>query len=522
MSNRSHARQPRPLPAAFALRDLLVFGFRHLRLIVLSFLIPVAAGVALAVFQPPVFEAQSRLVVLLGREYTFQPGMGAGAVLSFGRDEIINSELEILISRPVKRNVLFALGIANLYPDLVDDVPPEAELPGDRVELALRRFERALKIEPVLQSNVLRLSFRHASADLAARALNLLVQDYMDRRRDIYRRDQSAFMIEQRDDFVRRLSELEREIETFARTNGISDLPQQLSVQLRELSDLDLQLSQATGDLEMAQARLEGARGTIKNVPREVQLYAEDVSQMAVDSAKATLLHLQLRRQELANRYNPDSPVIADVDRELAKVQAFIAGEKPRKQDARRIGRNPVHEDLEKLIADLGPQVEGFAARRAALAASVERVRDQVATLGELEMRHHQLLRDRAVMEESYKTYSFKVEEAKILEQMDQQLSTNVRVVEPALPPQRDANPRLLVVVAGVFAGLLSAFAVAFAKAAVSDVFLTPETVERQLGLKVLLALPHADGGAPEPPALGPARPLPTLAAVSGETEGVS
>ncbi|HYD65700.1 hypothetical protein, partial [Azospirillum sp.] len=90
-----------------------------------------------------------------------------------------------------------------------------------------------------------------------------------------------------------------------------------------------------------------------------------------------------------------------------------------------------------------------------------------------------------------------------------------------ALPPQRDANPRLLVSVAGVFAGLLSAFAVAFAKAAVSDVFLTPETVERQLGLKVLLALPHADGGALEPPALGPARPLPTLPAAR-EREGVS
>lgn len=507
MSSAGHPRPTRFLPDASTLRELLAFGFRHLRLIVASFLIPAAAGLAFALFQTPVYEAQSRLVVLMGREYTFQPGISASSIFSFGRDEIVNAELEIMISRPVKRAVLMTIGVRTLYPDLTDGLAPEAELPGELIDRALRRFEKALKVEPVMQSNVIRLSFRHPSPELSARALALLVQDYMDRRRDIFRRDQSEFLTEQRDDFVRRLSAVEARIESFARENGIADLSQQVSVLLRELSDLDGQINLVTGELGMTQARLESARETIKRVPRDVLLYAEDVQQMAVDSAKSTLLHLELRRQELENRYQSDSPIVADVEREIAKVKAFIASERPRKQDARRVGRNPVHEDLDKLIAELGPQADGLVARKAALNDAAAALRRRIERLGELEVEHHRLLRERAVMEETYKTYFVKVEEAKILEQMDQQVSTNVRVVEPALPPERDANPRLLVGVAGVFAGLLSAFAVAYAKASVSDVFLTPETVERQLGLRVLGALPYDERGMPEPPTLALPKP---------------
>lgn len=509
-----HHHALRFLPDASTLRELLAFGFRHLWLIIASFLIPAGAGLAFAILQTPVYEAQSRLVVLMGREYTFQPGISASSIFSFGRDEIVNAELEILISRPVKRAVLMTLGLRALYPDLTGDLPPDAEPSGEMVDRALRRFEKALRVEPVLQSNVIRLSFRHPSPDLSARALALLVQDYMDRRRDIFRRDQSAFLTEQRDDFVRRLHEVEARIESFAKENGIADLSQQVSVLLRELSDLDGQINQVSGELGMVQARLESARDTITRIPRDVLLYAENVTQMAIDSAKATLLHLELRRQELENRYLSDSPVVADVDREIAKVRAFIAAERPRKQDARRVGRNPVHEDLDKLIADLGPQVDGLTARKAALSDAAAALRRRIERLGELEVEHHRLLRERAVMEETYRTYFVKVEEAKILEQMDQQVSTNVRVVEPALPPERDANPRLLVGVAGLFAGLLSAFAVAYAKASVTDVFLTPETVERQLGLRVLGALPYDEHGVPEPPGLALPKP-PELERVS-------
>ena len=77
MSSRSHARQPRPLPAAFALRDLLVFGFRHLRLIALSFLIPVAAGVALHKGKSPL----EILQCLGGRELAAMAGATLAARL---------------------------------------------------------------------------------------------------------------------------------------------------------------------------------------------------------------------------------------------------------------------------------------------------------------------------------------------------------------------------------------------------------------------------------------------------------
>jgi uncharacterized protein involved in exopolysaccharide biosynthesis len=67
----------------------------------------------------PLFEADSTLLVLLGSEYTYRPvaGENISVTNALDREQILRTEIEILESADLHRQVIRAMTVERLYPE---------------------------------------------------------------------------------------------------------------------------------------------------------------------------------------------------------------------------------------------------------------------------------------------------------------------------------------------------------------------------------------------------------------------
>jgi uncharacterized protein involved in exopolysaccharide biosynthesis len=100
------------------------------------------------------------------------------------------------------------------------------------------------------------------------------------------------------------------------------------------------------------------------------------------------------------------------------------------------------------------------------------------------------LKRESAIMEKNYQTYTEKSEEARISDDMNRSKMANVSVIQSAAVPVKPVKPKKLLNVAlGIVLGAVSGLGFAFFSEYTSQVFSTPESVERRLGLSVLATI---------------------------------
>jgi len=167
-----------------SLRDILTILFKHKYKILIIFLATVITVTVGSFLLPPTYEAKSSLLVKFGREYVYRPEVGERSsnvgLIPLNQEEVINSEIQILTSRDLVEKVINTLGIEKIYPDLLEK-PPEGIPP---LEVAIRNFEKTLSVEGVKKSNVIQVSFQHREPQVAANAVNVLVDRLKNYRRN--------------------------------------------------------------------------------------------------------------------------------------------------------------------------------------------------------------------------------------------------------------------------------------------------------------------------------------------------
>ncbi len=96
-------------------RDVLNVLFKHQRKIVATFLVIVGAVALYTFTTTPLFEAKASLLIKLGREYVYRPEIGEERPqMALNREDMVNSELEILTSRDLAEKVIETIGIYKL------------------------------------------------------------------------------------------------------------------------------------------------------------------------------------------------------------------------------------------------------------------------------------------------------------------------------------------------------------------------------------------------------------------------
>ena len=493
-----------------ALRDILIVLFKHKYMIAIVFLIMVVSTTFINTTTTPIYQAEASLLLKVGREYVYRPEVGESRPpVQLLRQELVNSEAQILLSRTLARRVVQQIGIETLYPGIgtpppmfsirglraaLRDAlsPSHANASDDPVEKAAFSFSSNLKVGDVAKSNVVHLSFDHPNPAMAARAVNTLIEEFKSKRLEIFSGPHSEILESRLVQYERQLGDAEVMLEGFRQEHGVFAFGQQRTLLLEQLTDLDTELRKTENALEEEAKRLASLDQQKSRLQKNIPLSAEDDRFPVVDDAKSKLLALKLKEQQLLTRYHEDSMFVQDVREELKLVEEFL--ESVERDVATRVntGINPIREQLELDIIRAQAAYDALIARKAAIKVQIERLKEDLRALDlrenelaeiEREVRHHA---------KNYEQTLVKVEEARISDELDRLKIVNISIIEPAIAPLRPVRPRkaLNIVLSAIF-GLAAGIAIAFGMEFFRGGFITPVSAERRLKLRVLTSIPY-------------------------------
>ena len=469
----------------FSLRDLVTALFYYKRVVLLAFIIPCILGVIAGVLAHTSYVAQARLLVLYGSDYVFHPGnRDTGSDITLDRNQIIQGELQILLSPALAAETLQAVGPDIVYPGLPHD--------ESGLRTATTRFASDFNATSVPQSNVIEMSLRNANRTVAVQVMRELISHYISFRSGIFDKPQASGPDTQRDQFAERLRQAEESLSQFGIEHGVSNLDEQISLQIHQKADNTNQQSLTAQQIDETAARVDTLRAALAKLPPTVQMFAESGRSQQSTGLTDSLIKLQIQRRDLAARYQDDFPLVRDIDRQIGAVQSQMGANPGREGNVTRMGRNTVYDDLRKEEITLSSQLQGLQAKQAQLVAEASRIQARSDELTGLARHYRDLQRTRDVLDQSYRSIARSSEETQLSAALERAGAANVRVVQPPDAPLVGRNQGPLLMVGGVALGVLSAIAVFALLNATRQVFINVRDVERQLDLPVLLAVPLA------------------------------
>jgi uncharacterized protein involved in exopolysaccharide biosynthesis len=447
----------------------------------------------------PLYEAESSLMVRIGREYVYRPEVGrTETARTPSLSEMVNSEVEILSSRDLAEQVVREIGVQRLYPDLVELVSDEYLA----AEMAVLRLRKAASIRPVLESSVIKVGFEHEVPQLAADAVNLLVEHFKDKHVEVFGEERASKLEAQLEPRVAHLAEAEQALAEFKRQNGVFDLDAQRNLLLERRERLDQAVQAAEAELAGLQLRAgpdsQAEPPTVPELPpylrpemkeqllrqrADLELamrgFEPPVSDRLAEQASLRLLDLELEEEQLLRDYSPSSRRVKGVQEEILRVRTFLQQAETRAgvfDEARREERLARSQDLSTEIARLTSEIEllvreeerqaRIEARRSIQVLEIQRA-DQLSRLAavDLEIRNldqqeqplRRLERELVAAEAAAQTYRERVDEARITDELDREKRINVRVIEKASAPVAPSGlPRNLKLAIGGLVGLVA------------------------------------------------------------------
>jgi len=380
---------------AFSMREVLVFYYRHRAQLLRSFFGPFLLIIALSFIPTPRYEASSVLIVRLGSEYVYQPEVtnnrnGPESAIPFDRDQIFKSEVAILNSRDLHEQVIKALTLEKLYPNIVRqsplgiflqpiqnwlasldvmDVPTDEQRDQLHMAKALQRFDKRLDINLEKESAVITVSFQHADAAIAVQTLDTLLKLYMDKRKQLYLEPRA----------------------------------------------------------EMAQAQVTVTHQKAMLAAQALETFKHTYKIYSLTDQRASLLQAR-----------------AEIDRKRASINSAALDNK-----------------------------RGF-------------FNSQLDQLDKQERDYDRLEREKQIAEDEYANASHKLIEASAFEDLQRERAGSVRIIQAPSAPAEPKRWQFVIILAGFFVSLFWMLGRAAWIEFISEGFLTPERLERRLGLPVL------------------------------------
>jgi uncharacterized protein involved in exopolysaccharide biosynthesis len=480
------------------LRDVLVVFFKYKTMLLIVFMAIVAPVTVRAFLLLPVYEATSTFMIKFGREYLYRPEVGEGKAMlqanySLMQEALINSELEILNSRDLKEKVIASLGLENLFPS-GSTSPAQDRNPMDE---AVKRFEKQLKVESIKKSSVLRVSFQHNNPSMTAKAVNVLIDLFKDKRLGVFKDPHaSTFLQQQVAAYRQQLEESERRLQDFLQRHPHSSHAQQRNLLLTRWEGANTALKTTQSRIVELETKLAFLKGQMPSIAENTPVSAEPGA--PIDTAKSRLLTLRLREQELLNKYKDEHPSVIGIRKEIQEAEVFLR--EVSRSSRVVVGKNMLHQDIKREMVQTEAELHAQESKIAVLEQQLAQVNTELQALAGKEKELSDLERERARSENNYQVYATKLEETRLLDEMDRQKIVNISMVQVATVPAEPVKPRKRLHIAlGALFGAFVAVGLAFFREYIGQGLSTPESTERRLGLPVLVAVPvkrHARGRA--------------------------
>jgi uncharacterized protein involved in exopolysaccharide biosynthesis len=471
-----------------SVRELLAAVFRNVRWIAIALIVPPVIAVILAFALPKVYQADAKLLIKPGREFSPAASMGQNefALPSSTMAEIVKSEVEILNSKDLAEATLKKIAVGTLYPDL-------AAAPDDvALQRGVTRFEAQLWVDPIDLSNVVNVGFRSTDPAVATKVLTALLTDFQARHVNVYSAGLTTPIEDQIAAKQKELEGLDAKRIAYQNKTGAFSIPEQRASLIQQRAQVQTLLHDAQikeSALEQQVAFLQKSKA---NTPKMAALESEtDPSSQTSSEALQQLMALRQKEQEMEQRYQPSAPAMVQIRAQIAQAEQFVKQAQSPSSTKTRTGANPLLASIDQQLltaqSELTPitsQIEGYSGQIAGFD-------DQLKQLQESELEVNNLERQILSLTADLQSLRTNLEQARLAENMDQAKVSSVSIIDaPRLEPRPVFPKKTFFGLAGIAIGVVIAGLITLMSLAFGNTVITVEGAERIFRVPVVAALP--------------------------------
>src|SRR5579862_30040 len=481
---------------SFSARDFIAIGFRHKRGIALTFCAVLLGAILAAVMQPPKYRASTKFLLQHERmDPVVSPDRDPAVIRSEVTEEEMNSEVELLQSEDVLREVVLAAGLQQQHNSLRHRVLGYflKEDEPTRIAKAIIRLRNELDIEPIRKSNIIRVTYASSDPRVAVHVLQDIDDAYVKKSLAVHHPPGAfQFFDEETERYKKNLADAETRLKSFSEQEGGVSPQLARDITLQKLSEFNASLQQTDAEMASTTERISQLEQQSTTTPQRLTTQARAMDDAQVlQGLKTTLMNLELKRTELLTKYQPSYPLVQEVDKQIAEARSAIASEESKPLREETTDQNPTFAWIGSELAKAKADYSGLQARAAAMKNIVATYQAKAHELEQKGIVQQDLLRDVKAQEESYLLYQRKREEAQMSDALDRTRIVNVVIAElPAVPTLPSNSPWTTLALGIVVAMALSA-GMAFILEYADPSLRTPAEVFSELNIPVLASVPQ-------------------------------
>jgi len=218
-----------------------------------------------------------------------------------------------------------------------------------------------------------------------------------------------SIMKQQLRSYQQSLEESEGRLQDFQRKHGIILIETQMNHLLQQRKSLDDALKQAENQVKGFQEKLAWVQGQISQIPEQIPLSSSASEQGIVGGAKNNLLTLQLKEQELLNKYTENNPHVQAIRKEMELINQFIKEQESQVSRSVSTGKNPLYLEMEMQLFHTQADLVSAEAQSGVIKEQIAEVDKELNRLRNLGPELDELRRQVTADEKNYINYLTKV-----------------------------------------------------------------------------------------------------------------
>ena len=483
-----------PAPPARPLREtilyLLSIGYRRKRMVLACAVATLIAAV-LAGLVFPSYEAEAKILVTRTR---IDPAISSQAdekqriLRDAVTEEEINSEVELLNSYDLLERVALASGLASAK-DAKEDIAK-----------AVQKLDAKLKVQPIRRSNMIIVSYRSRSPEIANRVISNLTSLYLDKHVAVHRTGADGdFFDKQAKDYQQKLTDAEKKLAEFGKLETVAPgIARPIVVQ--KLRDFEVVVQQTRAGIKETESRIANLQSQIaRAAPRQVTAVRSSDNPQLQQQLKTTLLNLELQRTTLLQKFQPTYRPVQEIEAQIRQTRETIENTQKSPLKDETTDLDPNYQWLRGELAKAHADLSSLRSRATATEQSIRAYEEEARILDEKSLRESDLTREAKTQEQNYLLYVNKREEARITDALDQNKVVNVAIAEqPTAPVLPAHSPFLYALIAGLFFGVMGLVAV-YVRDRIDPSFHSPAELESYLEIPVIASIARDPASLPAP-----------------------
>jgi len=321
----------------------------------------------------------------------------------------------------------------------------------DKIKAASNLYKSRLSIAAVRNTSLINVSFESFDSELAAKIANEHANAYIslsDVRRFNSTSGAKAFLEQEISSIQAKLETSEKQLNDFARKNGVIDVEDRNNIMMAQLSDLNKSLS------EVKNQRINAETKAIQAASTDTGTLMDVYDDVLIKTLREEQAGLKAQYFELSKIYKPKYPAMQQLQAKINDIESSIQSQ------------------ATKIVGGLTTNFEQLKLREASLNQELERLKEQLLNLQDRAVTYNILKREWEANKELYSGLLERTKEVGVAAGMELNVAS---VVDAASVPDNASSPNLplnLLIASflGLACGLGAAFLLAMLDNTINDV----------------------------------------------------